>query len=272
MHKRFNLHRPYLSVRQYQYVPWYDDTQDFNTNAPSYYDFLARYNKVNKLMTDLINQLLRRDIEFLDTSSIDFSKIGSWIDNGECLPNNFDDVIKIKAEVILSKLNETKTFLNSTNGSYILTNAIKHKTDGIFSPNYDGLLQELFNRVKKLEDAVATINQELTNIKNDISNINQAINTINNAIEAIQSDITKLQTDLTKLTNRVTTTENAIKKIVQNLYDSGAVTSNDINTFTFKTGRNIATGNINFFGGTQDGASFIRTNSGSTENDVTAGI
>lgn len=36
--------------------------------------------------------------------------------------------------------------------------------------------------------------------------------------------------------------------------------------------RHLATGNINFFGGSADGGSFIRTNNGKTENDVTAGI
>lgn len=272
MHKRFILHRPYLSVRQYQYVPWYDDTQDFNTNAPSYYDFLARYNKMNQLMTDLINRLLRRDIDFLDTSSIDFSKNGSWIDNGKCEPNNFDDVIKIQADVILSKLTEIKNFINSASGSYTLTNAIKHKNDGIFAPDYSNVLQELFNRVKKLEDDIKTINQSISNINQKISNIEQEIATINQTLSTINQTINGMKTDITNLKTRVTTIENALKKIIQNLFDSGAITTNNINTFEFKSGRNIATGNINFFGGTADGSSFIRTNSGKTENDVVAGI
>ena len=36
--------------------------------------------------------------------------------------------------------------------------------------------------------------------------------------------------------------------------------------------RHLATGNINLFGGATDGSSFIRTNNGSTENDLAGGI
>ena len=39
----------------------------------------------------------------------------------------------------------------------------------------------------------------------------------------------------------------------------------------FVQGRNIATGNINIFGGTPDGNSFIRTNKGQSENDLAGG-
>ena len=60
-----------------------------------------------------------------------------------------------------------------------------------------------------------------------------------------------------------------MNKIVQNLINSGAWNPE---TNDFYPNRNIATGNINFFGGSADGSSFIRTNNGSTENDVTAGI
>ncbi len=65
----------------------------------------------------------------------------------------------------------------------------------------------------------------------------------------------------------------AVRKIIQNLKDSGAWNSgSDIFAGNFNAGRSIATGNINVFGGTQDGGSFIRTNNGKTENDLTGGI
>ena len=40
----------------------------------------------------------------------------------------------------------------------------------------------------------------------------------------------------------------------------------------FNDGRSIATGNINIFGGTPDGNSYIRTNNGSSENDLAGGV
>ncbi|AYG01716.1 hypothetical protein [Lactococcus allomyrinae] len=59
-----------------------------------------------------------------------------------------------------------------------------------------------------------------------------------------------------------------LDNIINNLIDGGAMNPDG----TFPAGKHIAYGNINLFGGTQDGNSFIRTNKGSTENDITAGI
>ena len=72
------------------------------------------------------------------------------------------------------------------------------------------------------------------------------------------------------LETKVNLLESALKKIIANLEESGAWTgglSGD-----FNSGRDIATGNINIFGGTADGNSFIRTNNGQTENDLAGGI
>lgn len=74
-------------------------------------------------------------------------------------------------------------------------------------------------------------------------------------------------TDLKKENERL---KKALTKIINNLQNSGAWSGGlDGN---MNSGRNIATGNINIFGGTVDGSSFIRTNSGQTENDLAGGI
>ena len=66
----------------------------------------------------------------------------------------------------------------------------------------------------------------------------------------------------------------ALTNLLQNLKDSGAWNQTGATIFegSLKSGRNIATGNINIFGGTTDGNSFIRTNNGSTENDLAGGV
>lgn len=66
----------------------------------------------------------------------------------------------------------------------------------------------------------------------------------------------------------------ALTNLLQNLKDSGAwnQTGSTIFEGNLKSGRNIATGNINLFGGTTDGNAFIRTNNGSTENDLAGGV
>lgn len=60
-----------------------------------------------------------------------------------------------------------------------------------------------------------------------------------------------------------------LNKIIESLKASGAW-EGDLDGH-FVQGRNIATGNINIFGGTPDGNSFIRTNNGRSENDLAGG-
>ncbi len=74
----------------------------------------------------------------------------------------------------------------------------------------------------------------------------------------------------TDIRNENARLKKALNKIIANLEASGAWTGGLDGDFV--PNRNIATGNINLFGGTPDGTSFIRTNSGSTENDLAGGI
>lgn len=62
----------------------------------------------------------------------------------------------------------------------------------------------------------------------------------------------------------------ALTKIINNLQASGAWQGGLDGDFV--PNRNIATGNINLFSDTTDGRHFIRTNNGSTENDLAGGI
>ena len=66
----------------------------------------------------------------------------------------------------------------------------------------------------------------------------------------------------------------ALENLLQNLKNSGAwnQTGGTIFEGSLRPDRNIATGNINLFGGTVDGSAFIRTNNGKTENDLAGGI
>lgn len=75
--------------------------------------------------------------------------------------------------------------------------------------------------------------------------------------------IKALETKLNRL-------ESALMKLIANLENSGAWSGGL--TGGLNSGRNIATGNINIFGGTTDGNSFIRTNNGQTENDLAGGV
>ena len=57
-----------------RFMPLYNDKGDYNTNAASYYDFLARPNYYWKLIGQMINRLLRRDIVVEETPTITINK------------------------------------------------------------------------------------------------------------------------------------------------------------------------------------------------------
>lgn len=66
----------------------------------------------------------------------------------------------------------------------------------------------------------------------------------------------------------------ALEKLLTDLKGSGAWRQTGSTVFegSLDPNRHVATGNINLFGGATDGSSFIRTNNGSTENDLAGGI
>lgn len=80
--------------------------------------------------------------------------------------------------------------------------------------------------------------------------------------------------DFNNLKNEYNQLKGAFTVLLQNLKNSGAwnQTGNTIFEGNLRPDRNIATGNINLFGGTVDGNAFIRTNNGKTENDLAGGI
>ena len=87
--------------------------------------------------------------------------------------------------------------------------------------------------------------------------------------------IDDLQKQLNNVKNVQAKHDRVIRKIVQSLINNGswsAPQGQDILEGDFVGGHGVASGNINFFGGTQDGGHYIRTNGGHTEDDVTAGI
>ena len=87
--------------------------------------------------------------------------------------------------------------------------------------------------------------------------------------------INDLQRQVNEIKNVQAKHDRVIRKIVQSLINNGswsAPQGQDILDGDFIGGHGVASGNINFFGGTQDGGHYIRTNGGHTEDDVSAGI
>ena len=254
-------HNPFTLEGHWQ--PWYDDRKDYNTNAPSYYDYLANFNHLIKSIVDLLNRVARRNIKVEDTPCIDMTKINDWIDEGnEC--HTYHDVITLKADVVLSTYQK---ILNFDGKQYSLNNAISCLTTGLYASDYLPILEALKDKLnKEIKDRIDgddELNRKIEQVKNELQ---QAIDNLrqefNNYKQSTNAEISKLKTEISQL-------KTALQKIVNNLYEGGNATSSDINNFNINN--HIAAGNINLYGGTADGNTLIRTHNGQAENDVTIG-
>lgn len=109
-----------------------------------------------------------------------------------------------------------------------------------------------------------------------VQGLAEAVSTILMAICCVlQNIVSKLKNHEDRITALEKDTSgkdalDALKKLIQNLEDKG-IWKGGING-GFVDGMGIAGGNINLFGGKEDGAHWIRTNKGSTDDDLAGGI
>ena len=139
----FDENKPYnaphlpLSLEGH-WQPWYDDRRDYNTNAPSYYDYLSNFNELIKSIVDFVNELAKRDVNTEDTETIQLIKKTSWIVDG------VNDIV-LKANVKISKATGNKLVSNS-DGLYVETaniDDLKNRVTAL-ERNFN-TLQTLFN-------------------------------------------------------------------------------------------------------------------------------
>lgn len=178
------------------YAPFYNDKADYNTNAKSYYDWLADHLiPFMRWAENLINRLLRRNITVEDTSTIDFSKQGDWNENGKCPPYDYDDIINLKADVIFSKETEERNLLNITPFNFTIPNGSKDKK-GVWSPDYFGLFEAVDTEIGKIQNDISWIKQKITSIENEISSI---WNNISNMYSYFKNEITNIYKEIDSL-------------------------------------------------------------------------
>lgn len=127
-----------------------------------------------------------------------------------------------------------------------------------YSPSVKCALDSLNNKEDK-DKQTLTLNNNVLSISNG--------NSVNLPQYVSQQDFNNLKNEYNQL-------KGAFTALLQNLKNTGAwnQTGNTIFEGSLRPDRNIATGNINLFGGTVDGNAFIRTNNGKTENDLAGGI
>lgn len=160
----FPKHLPWSFEGHYQ--PWYDDRRDYNTNAPTYYDYLAHQKFLSDEAIELINRNARRNFYVTDTNSIDLTKKGDWVDNeNPCTSKDwkptvreryyYDDIVEIVADLKVSAQKVDVTIAGMTQNC---PNVLRVLTDGAFVPDYSTFIADLRNRVSSAEGEINNIN------------------------------------------------------------------------------------------------------------------
>ena len=249
--------RPYTL----KYVKWIPGEYVGNDDYPLAPD----NNSVTKELLKRIAKLASNTLNVVDTPSVDLTKtdptgepVGTYNPaTGEwTYPPR---VSTLKADVRVSKSTHTihipvrKEVAGRENDKgaptpstttlelkpFTMENGLKVYNDGLWTP-------DIINVIKALADSVSSLHERINNL---------------------ESKSPELQN-----------TTNAVNSIVNHLKNSGAWDPNATPTASedvrggLKQGINLAYGNINIFGGTPDGNSFIRTNNNQNENDLAGGI
>ena len=165
-----------------------------------------------------------------------------------------------------------KRYMESAEADRWFTGKADKYYERVIKPYIDEQIRNLKEKVERdLRDLENRINEKLETEKQErIREINNLKEKLEQEKEARQRDKEDLQRQLQDQATKNNDLKDTLTKLISNLEKSGAWAGGLKGNF--KEGRNIATGNINIFGGTPDGNSFIRTNNGSTENDLSGGI
>lgn len=268
------------------YQPWYDDRRDYNTNAPSYYDYLANTNRYLDKLTWLTNRVARRNINVQSTNAIHYTKEFDWIDEGKERGINWHDIINLKCELVLSKLVKRLQYqqLDGTYKDLESPNSLVIENDGLYNPDVTNYLLELNKDVRALNTKIDNLKDDILRAVDEKNNamqekmrefenrIDEKIRNIhenNHQNENPQVNETKvnelIDNKLTEIKPKVDNINRAVEKIVNNLNTSGATDGTELATFNIIS--NIAHGNINLYT-TENKQGYITTRKVEGENDL----
>ena len=165
-----------------------------------------------------------------------------------------------------------KRYMESAEADRWFTGKADKYYERVIKPYIDEQIRNLKEKIERDLQALETrINKKIEAEKEErIREINNLKEKLEQEKEARQRDKEDLQRQIQDQATKNNDLKDTLTKLISNLEKSGAWAGGLKGNF--KEGRNLATGNINIFGGTPDGNSFIRTNNGSTENDLSGGI
>lgn len=165
-----------------------------------------------------------------------------------------------------------KRYMESAEADRWFTGKADKYYERVIKPYIDEQIRNLKEKIERDLQALETrFNEKLEAEKQErIREINNLMEKLEQEKQARQRDKEDLQRQIQDQATKNNDLKDTLTKLISNLEKSGAWSGGLKGNF--KEGRNIATGNINIFGGTPDGNSFIRTNNVSTENDLSGGI
>lgn len=165
-----------------------------------------------------------------------------------------------------------KRYMESAEADRWFTAKADKYYERVIKPYIDEQIKNLKEKIERdLRELETRINEKIETEKQDrIREINNLKEKLEQEKQARQRDKEDLQRQIQDQATKNNDLKDTLTKLISNLEKSGAWAGGLKGNF--KEGRNLATGNINIFGGTPDGNSFIRTNNGSTENDLSGGI
>ena len=135
-------HTPFTLEGHWQ--PWYDDRRDYNTNAPSYFDYLSNFNHLIKAIVEFVNELAKRDLDTENSETIELIKKTSWFVEGV-------NKIVLQANVKVSGESNNK---------------IEVKPDGLYvtTENIDDLMQRVTTLENNFNNLVTNFNALKTRV------------------------------------------------------------------------------------------------------------
>lgn len=156
LESRFSkLGQNFVTMPKRPYLPIYNEKADYNTNAQSYYDYLARINRYLHEIENVINIILERlehleNIETKQTLSITPTQIGKLKDISELVNN---------VNISLDTLNYEIHGINKqvTNGTMIIDKGVGSDKSGLFSKDLTPYIEDVYNKIDVINDNLTTL-------------------------------------------------------------------------------------------------------------------
>lgn len=159
--------------------PWYDANADYNTNAKSYYEYLAYRVRQLDYMIKAINDLLKRDVDIKDTNTVDMSKEGDW--------QKHENILTLWADVKISQAD---------------LNCIVAKEDGLWVKDLQPQVDDIARRLSTLEGKIDAINQRIDALQTQLNTLSGLVAGFGTALTALEG---KLQNEIDQLKDQINT-------------------------------------------------------------------